>query len=417
MLKQYLKMAIQMLKENPLVSTISILGTALSIAMIMLVVLIYQIDLADFSPENNRHRTLYIYGTAVESKDGTFANHGVMSLEVVKACFYPLQTAEAVTAIATDMRPLTLPGKRLFEEYAVKATDPGFWKLFDFRFIQGAPFTEADHQSGIAAMVISEKVAKAVFGTTDVVGKTVLMDAREFTIRGVVKEVSRQAMDSFSEIWIPYTTDPELLTSRYGFVGSFQVLILAKDKKDFPAIRTEVEKRKQALNESSADQTVDFPNGPTTRTVIAMGGGGFRKVTTKDFLVEKGVILLFLLLLPALNLTGVTQSTVQRRRSEVGVRKAFGATHGRLWMQIVCESCVTSCIGGVIGLALSFVLLDLCKSFLLQNGAFVTAGMLFQPATFAIALVFVLLLNLLSSTIPAIRTARQPIVDALKDND
>ncbi len=417
MLKQYIKMAIQILKESPLVSTISILGTALSIAMIMLVVLIYQIDLANFSPENNRDRTLYVYGTAVESKDHTFANHGVMSLEVVKEVFYPLETAEAVTAVASDNRPLSLPGKRLFQEYARKATDPGFWKVFNFQFIQGAPFTEADHQSGIAAMVISEKVAKDLFGTTEVVGKTVLMDSREFTIRGVVKEVSRQASDSFSEIWIPYTTDPELLTSRYGFVGSFQVLILAKDKKDFPVIRAEVEKRKQALNDTNATQTVDFPNAPTTRAVIAMGGGGFRKVTMKEFILEKGAILLFLLLLPALNLTGVTQSTVQRRRSEVGVRKAFGATYNRLWMQIVCESCVTSCIGGVIGLVLSFILLDLCKGFLLLNGAFVTAGMLFQPATFAIALLFVLLLNLLSSTIPAIRTARQPIVDALKDND
>lgn len=44
MIKQYIKQSIQMLKENRLVSVISIAGTAISIAMIMVVVLVFQIS-------------------------------------------------------------------------------------------------------------------------------------------------------------------------------------------------------------------------------------------------------------------------------------------------------------------------------------------------------------------------------------
>ena len=44
MIKQYIKQSIQMLKENRLVSVISIAGTAISIAMIMVVVLVFQIQ-------------------------------------------------------------------------------------------------------------------------------------------------------------------------------------------------------------------------------------------------------------------------------------------------------------------------------------------------------------------------------------
>lgn len=62
MFRQYFKQAIQMLKENRLTSVISILGTALSIAMILVVILQFQIKLVGFRPESNRDRMLYIRG-------------------------------------------------------------------------------------------------------------------------------------------------------------------------------------------------------------------------------------------------------------------------------------------------------------------------------------------------------------------
>ena len=68
MIKQYIKQSIQMLKENRLVSVISIAGTAISIAMIMVVVLVFQIQFANFYPENNRDRMMYV-DSGTEVKD------------------------------------------------------------------------------------------------------------------------------------------------------------------------------------------------------------------------------------------------------------------------------------------------------------------------------------------------------------
>ena len=71
MIKQYIKQSIQMLKENRLVSVISIAGTAISIAMIMVVVLVFQIQFANFYPENNRDRMMYVdSGTEVKTSNG-----------------------------------------------------------------------------------------------------------------------------------------------------------------------------------------------------------------------------------------------------------------------------------------------------------------------------------------------------------
>ncbi len=415
MLKQYFKLALQMLKENPLVSTVSILGTALSIAMIMIVVLVYQVQLVGFRPETNRGSMMYISGTEVKKKDNTNRNRGGMGYQVVKEYFYALQTPAAVTATATDNRPVSLPGKRLYKEYALLYTDAAFWKVFDFQFLQGKPFTEADFDSGIRSVVVNDKMARELFGTSDVVGKVILMDFLEYTICGVVQEVSKQANKSWGEIWLPYTTNEMFMSARQTKAGAFSICILAKEKSDFQAIRDELEKRRIQLNAADTEVEVGFPTGLLTQADVAMGGNGFRKRSTLDFWAERGALLLFLLLVPALNLTGVTQSSVQRRRGELGLRKSFGATRAVLFRQIISENLMISLIGGVIGFTLSFALLQLCKGFLLGNNTMLNAEMLLKPGTFLIAFGFVLLLNLLSASIPALRITRQPIVDALKD--
>ena len=377
MIKQYIKQSIQMLKENRLVSVISIAGTAISIAMIMVVVLVFQIQFANFYPENNRDRMMYVdSGTEVKTSNGW--NRGNMSPEAVKECFYSLEIPEAVSGYAMQLKPLSIPGKRMYKGYQIKYTDTGFWKVFSFRFLTGKPFTQADFDSGITQAVVSESVARKLYGTTDVVGKTVIIDLTAYTVCGVVKDVSRAADTAFGDVWVPYTTDRILMTN-------------AK---------------------------INFFENPITRFDIAIGSIGQRKVDVKDYLLETGSLLLFLLLVPALNLLGVTQSAVQKRRAEMGVRKAFGATYGVLVRQILYENSVITLIGGLVGLLLSLLLLPVCKDFLLQSRDTALSGdMIFQPAVFLLALFFSLLLNLLSAGIPAMRIARQKIVISLKDGE
>ena len=58
MYKIYLKQALAMLKENKLLALISILGTALAICLIMVMVITYQVRVENYSPEDNRDRTM-----------------------------------------------------------------------------------------------------------------------------------------------------------------------------------------------------------------------------------------------------------------------------------------------------------------------------------------------------------------------
>ena len=67
MFKQYFKQAIHALRENRLTSLVSILGTMLSVAMILVVVLQFQIKLVGYSPVSKRDRMLYIYSVNTKS--------------------------------------------------------------------------------------------------------------------------------------------------------------------------------------------------------------------------------------------------------------------------------------------------------------------------------------------------------------
>ena len=69
-MKTIIKQTYQQLKEQPLISIVSIAGTALSLFLIMLVVMIQQVKVASFSPESNRDRMLHVKFGSVKTKDG-----------------------------------------------------------------------------------------------------------------------------------------------------------------------------------------------------------------------------------------------------------------------------------------------------------------------------------------------------------
>lgn len=419
MVKQYFKQAAGILKENKLTSFISILGTALSVSMILVIVLQFQIKQFGYRPESNRSRMLYILGINVRAKNGNENNNTSLSSETVRECIYSLKKPEAVTAIAGNSLNVSLPEKKLFDEYEVTFTDAGFWKVFDFKFLVGYPFSESDFLSGLPVAVVTDRVARTIFGSLDVTGRNIVMNSVPYTITGVVEETSKAGIYSYADIWVPYTSNSVYMDNKScdGLCGPFQAVILARTSHDFDAIKADLQREVTRYNDGKADYVLTVPD-PYTQLDLALGSGqgnGLYKVRWKDYLATTGSLLLFLLLVPTLNLTGVMQASVQKRRSEMGIRMAFGATKNKLLMQILIENLIVTLIGGIIGMVLSVVILYACKSFLLTETTLITFEMLFKPTLFLAALFFSLLLNLLSAGLPAFRTSRAEIVEALKD--
>jgi putative ABC transport system permease protein len=405
--------------EQPLMTVLTVLGTALSVAMLMVLVLVYQVKTTAFAPVSARNRMLYI--TVIEGAEmgSTGRAHTAIGQRTVKECFYLMQTPEAVSAAASkaeDMRT-SAPGVKTVRESQVRFVDAAFWKVFDFSFISGEPFTEGQFKAATPVAVISEKIARIFFGHTEVVGQTIRLDFADYTIRGVVADVSRAVEEAYGEIWIPYSLNSTIMTANSfeGISGSLKVCILARETKDFDAIRQEAQQRIIAFNAGQKEWTANIWKQPVT------GVQRMFYYVQQDRMqgVFAGMISLaaLFLLLPVFNLLGIVFSQMQKRRHEIGVRKAFGANSLQIVSQILWENLLITLVGGLLGLGLSFVFFYVARDGLLeQTDVSLQAGMFIQPLLFTAAIGSCLLINLLSTGIPAWRTARKTVTDSLNAN-
>ena len=169
------------------------------------------------------------------------------------------------------------------------------------------------------------------------------------------------------------------------------------------------------MNANQKELKLLLGGAPDTRLMSLARDNPFDDPDTSRLVLIYIVVITILLLVPAINLSGITLSRMRRRMEEIGVRRAFGATRGELLRQVLAENLVVTLMGGVLGLILSYIAV-LCMR---DSGYYgvdtqVSAGMVIQPFVFVCALLFCLLMNLLSAGIPAIRVSRTNIVNAIK---
>ena len=295
--------------------------------------------------------------------------------------------------------------------------------MFDFAFIDGKPYDRATFDAGIPVAVITESVARQLFGTTQATGREFLLAHAPYRVSGVVRDVSTLAESAYAQVWIPFTsTDQVDNTWNKDLMGMMSCTILARDRADFPAIREECNRRLEAYNQSLAEEGWKFisRNRPYDQEKNALGVAANWEPDVKSARRERWVIFLILLIVPAINLSSMTQSRLRRRVSEIGVRRAFGCTRRELVGQILGENLIVTLLAGVVGLAMSVAFAYVGDSvFFAQeysatlNPPTVDASILLHASTFGWALLFCFVLNLLSTGIPAWRASRMNIVEAI----
>ena len=148
-------------------------------------------------------------------------------------------------------------------------------------------------------------------------------------------------------------------------------------------------------------------------------------MTDLDFMKifrQIGAVLLILLLVPALNLSGMISGRMEKRLPEIGVRKAFGAASCVFFSQIIWENLILTVIGGCLGLIISYGMVFLSINWLLTLlddnvtalpdgvGVSITPQMLFSPVLFMAVFLICVMINLFSAVIPAYLSLRKDIV-------
>lgn len=433
MQRTYLTQAFTLLKQNRLFSMLYIVGTGLAIAMTVIVAVVYYVKLAPIYPEENRKNTLYLTHVSFKSEQESRIYQSALSYRALQEWIYPLKNVVAVSArFSNAMDYYVQPADRSGDfRPALKLVDPAFFRIYALQFLEGHPFTEADLASGIHTAVISDDLARRLFGTTEgVVGRSFSMDYVNYHVCGVVRGASFLTRQSYAQVYAPYSIESNYkdpVVSSFPYCGLFNVTFLVKDNAQAKALRAEIKDLTRRVNAQYKGQwQMELWEQPTSHALSVFKE--YPADTSFSSWKVAGRMMLWILVLlvvPSLNLNGLIASRMESRLPEMGVRKSFGASRSALLSQVMWENFFLTLVGGLLGLLVAWIMLYVGRGWIfmlfdswpmdIPEGAnlYVSGEMLFAPVVFLIAFLLCLVLNLLSALWPAWMSLRKPIVYSL----
>lgn len=406
MLKNYFKIAIAVLRRRKFFTFISLFG--ISFTLTILIVLTAFIDKAinDNYPDKKRDRSLYI--NTIEETGKKTMNAGSLSFYFLSHYAGSLKTPEKL-AISSNCKGTNtyVNNKKIAINF--KYTNADFWNVLDFAFLEGKPFTSQQIENSERITVISEDTKKAYFGDIpSVVGKYIEADNVQYRIAGVVKNVPATLYMLYSDIYLPYTVSKTDYKNK-GYRGDYTGILLASSTAELPKMQQEYEQMIIKIPMESNEYNKIYSHADTFIKGYLRTGNEERSGLTYA-LAAITIFVVLIMLLPTLNLVNINITRIMERSSEIGVRKAFGASSKALVYQFLVENLILTVLGGLIGILLSVIILQIINSANLIANLELTLNL----TVFFIAIIICLIFGLLSGVYPAWRMSKLHVVNALK---
>jgi len=409
MLINYLKLAYKVLLRRKFFTFVSLFGTSVTLMVLVLASAMLDHAFSPLAPEVRLDRTLLVTYMAMRGEQNEWSGdpgYGFLDRycrnipHVERMSIYT--GAHAVASFVN--------GDKVVSQ--LRRTDADYWSILDFAFVAGHAYGPSEVANGSHVAVISESAARNLFGGRPAVGRTFETQGQTFTVTGVVRNVSRVREAAYADIWAPITTLPTEVW-KTALMGDCNAMLLADSRSSFRSIRSEFAARLPHVVMTEPDRYQTMAGSPRTRLDdVAAGAAGTSGdiPRTGMFIGALALLALLFMLLPAINLVNLNISRIFERVSEIGVRKAFGASTGHLVGQFIVENIVLALLGGAIGLLLSVWALQLING----SGLLANADFRMNPRIFLYGLGFSLFFGVLSGVYPAWRMARLDPIEALR---
>ena len=428
MIKIYIRQAWNLMKQNRLFTSVYIAATGLSIALVMTLFIIFYVKFAPIYPEYNRNRILTMSTSMRVDKnnEGNWSCNSGVSYYFVSDYLQKLKHAEAVAAVETNNGTTLVSkvGDKKVVKTFLRYVNADFWQVFTFHFLTGRAFSGEEQEAVQPVVVLSESFSRRIFAHSTPLGEKVFFNGKEFTVIGVVKDASNATPYATADAWIPITHNASSVVNKeyMGFMGGIHAFMLASDKKE---LRCEVLDMIDRYNQQDSVYRHEFFGQPDDYWMSTFRTGNNDEYGFSFWSLMKNYIfiLIALLFIPALNLSGMISNRMDSRMSELGVRRAYGASNREIIRQILYENLLLTAIGSLLGLVLSYIIVLTTSDWILHlfDGVVTGSGseinvtfeMLFNPIVFGSALLFCVLLNLISSLIPTVWALKHSIINSI----
>ena len=298
-----------------------------------------------------------------------------------------------------------LHGENRFKGIKLLYSDPGFFELFDLKLIEG---NLENALTGINEVVITEKIARRIFGTDQVIGESIEMGKQSYLVTTVIENIPANTHFQF-DMLMPMKAVTTL--ERLGGLEFFTYFMLKEGSDHESVLEIIRDQNSRLLTQRFIDfESSTFSSSTEPLERLHLYTTAVRDLSTpgnmKTILNMLGIAIIVLVLALS-NFINLCILTGAKRSKEIGIRKVSGAERKNLIRQFYLETMVIVSISFLAGVVISLVLIpDFGR--IMQRESFISV--LSTPGLYIILLAVYLVTVLISGFYPALMLSRSEVI-------
>lgn len=349
MFRLNLKIALRNLWRNKVSSFINVIGLAIGLAA-CLMLLLYVTYEWNFDKQAKESANVFTTMTNIPGDNGkisgTFEGSTTAFGPIIKQSLPELRYMARMDYGGEN---LIANGQNAFKRQS-KFAEPDILKMYDYEFIYGHASTALNNPNSV---ILTESTAKILFGTTDVLNKSVrFKDRLDLNITGVIKDQPDNSSNKFDYLmpWSLYETidqsAKDLNWSNYSFV----TLVMLKSGANLDLVNQKINQIEKKNNTNNQQSQVLFPLAKLHLY------GKFENGKSIGGAIEQIYLFIGLafgiLLIACINFMNMATAKSEKRAKEVGIKKTIGANRSSLIVQFLTESMMLTFIAVIFSIAI-----------------------------------------------------------------
>jgi putative ABC transport system permease protein len=382
MFAYYFLLGFRSLRRNPALTLLMVLTLAVGVAASVSTITILHVMSSNPIPEkSDRLFVPLIDNGPIEGYNPAEAEDGYSNKQIsyIDAANFLKSAPTERRAASFGIGPAIEPDRKDLPVISAEGLAPSrdFFAMMDVRFLYGGPWSEADDKAGTDVVVLSKTMSEKLYGNVNPVGKRMRMMGFEYQIVGVTNNWlplpkfyrlvgGPGGFGEEEDVMIPFSNAIRHETGHNGSMScssrrdpGYQGLLNSECTwiQFFFETRSSADRAELQnwLNNYAAEQRKlgRLKRNAPNKLFDVMEWLEYRKVVGTDSRLSAWLAFGFLLLC-LVNTIGLLLAKFSVRASEVGIRRALGASRKEIFQQFLMETAVVGLVGGFLGLLLSF---------------------------------------------------------------
>jgi putative ABC transport system permease protein len=369
MLKNYFKIAVRNLWKKKVYSGINLLGLSIAAAFCMLVYMyvkqersfdtfhknsaqLYRLEatnLFNFSEEKEKKKSFFSFLELSNDETRNMLVHSYVLADDIKARFPEVLAVVRAQGSGNTILWYNNEGFKIDDQRS-SYVEKNFFQVLDFALLKGNAATVLSAPGNV---VITEKVAKRIFGNTDPMGKLVTIPSannKSFTVAGIAKDFPTNSSIQL-DVLMPLEAHPSHLENtvdRSNNHFNYTALLLLKKNTDAVQFQSKLDAfAKSYFAATIREWQETAPNKQAVKFNLYLrpfteshynSAYPWGHYTNLENLYQLAALALIILLIACVNYVLLTLTNTVSRSQEVGVRKTMGAKRTHIIYQFLAET-------------------------------------------------------------------------------